>query len=423
MRTPRPITALILALGCLTCAPPAHAQDRPAEPDPPAEQAQPQPDIPRPEPGPTLVVRDLFVIQADKYGERANDPVQVRSTLTTPIPDNPKWSRRRLVLDDGKGYANQPMPLGLISFQGEIKSPMTVTIELLGEQAQVHAHYPKDAQTKEQFIRWLSVKEATPNQRAQPIGGGGHWLEALRGSDDRLWIASRDPLRKERFMLYDASFAFKPALELALNQGAYTAKSARAQSQAPPLTMLVHHRPDVGWSANSVAGPWDGQQAELGTKPENDDAYAPNPMPVLKPLADLLAERGYTAVEIETALAMVASAGLENSSMSLVYVMPAGALDAHVRLTLKPEPDRVVRTAIVVLTNADPDLGSRIDQLIAQLGSDRWLERARAHEALEAMGQAAIKQLQAHREDDDPEIAFRAQQLLETYDLKTEQDR
>jgi hypothetical protein len=426
MRTPRTITALLLALSGLAFAAPAPAlsQDQPTEPTPrdpaPAEPAatdttQPQTE---PAPEPTLVVRDLFVIQADKYGERANDPVQVRSTLNTPMPHQ---GRAKLKLDSGV-YADTPMPLGLISFQGEIREPMTVSVEALGDRALLHAHWPKDAIRTETTRRWLRVQQANDQQRPQPIGGGGHWLEALREADDRLWIASRDPLRKERFMLYDASFVFEPALAVAMKDEGYLAKSSQPADHAPPLTMLVHQQ-DGGWSASTVAGAWDKQQAGLGKRPEHAGAYSPDLKAVFEPLAELLAERGYAATEIDMAVRMVRGAGLDKSSMSLVYVMPAGAIDEHVRLAFKPKPDKVIRTAIVVLTNADPDLGSRINRLIADLGSDRWIERARAQQALQAMGQAAIKQLQEQRNSDDPEIAFRARQLLDTYDLKIEQDR
>lgn len=421
MIQPRRLVALLAVAALLAMCPRLSAQDQapaPTPADPTAPQPEPQP---QPEPEPTLVVRELFVMQVDKFSERANDTLLVASTLNTPFPHHSTKSRRLLLNDNGT-YANTPMPLGLISFQGQIQSPMTVKIDLVGDKAQVHDHFPADAQTNDQSITWLNVHQAAETRRAKQLAAGGHWLEVMRESEDRLWIASREPLIKERFMLYDASFSYKPQIGLAMKDQSLTLTTTLAIEQTPILTMLVNHQ-DKDWSVSTVTGQWTQAELPIDARPQGPGQSAPILKPLLKPLADLLAERGYSEEEIGLALGMVASAGLEKSTISLVCVLPEGEIDRHVQLSFKPVPDRVVRTAILVFTNADPDLSSRIRKLITELGSDQWIKREQAQKDLEAMGQAAIKELQDQRKNPDPEIAFRAQQLLETYDLKVEDDR
>lgn len=427
MPTPRPIAALLIAACCLAGGLSVQAQDQapqtPSQPEPTQPDVKPQPEpAPVPDPEPTLVARELVVLQFDTYGERVNDPIQVRTTLTTPIDHA---GRRKLEADHG-GYANSPMPLGLISFEGPLDAPLKVQLDLTGDAARFHGHWPSDALTNPRMIQWPQLRPAEEDQPAYPIGGGGHWLETLRESEARLWLTGREAPRqlvrpKERFLIYDASFPFKPALSLSLNDKTYQAKSALPADQTPPLTMLVHHN-NADWAAGTLAGPWDKTEGSLGTRPGEPADYSPILKPVLQPLADLLAQRGHTPTEIKLALEMVKSAGLESSAMSLVYVMPQGMIDQQIQLTILPAPDQIIRTAIVVVTNADPDLSSQIKRLITDLGSDQWIKRDQAHRALEGK-QAAIKQLQEARTNPDPEIAFRAQQLLDAYDLKTEADR
>lgn len=388
---------------------PARAQDQAQDKPAPAADQEPA--------APKLVARELVVLHVDRYGTRANDPQLLRTTLTTPIKHR---GRIKLQEDDGR-YANTPMPLGLISFEGRIDKPLRVRVEMPDPNALLHAHWPLDAITSVRHVDWPEVDEAGDKQRAVQIGDGGHWLDPLRKSKDRLWLRGRDSLQgqeaftKERFLLYDASMPFQPKLGLQQSETGYTLNT-RAPDSTPPITLLLH-RLDKGWSTQEIAGPWPKKVTQLPGKP---DANTPGQDidTALKPIAQLLADRGYSTAETELALGMISAADAERSTMSLVYVLPDGEIDTHIKLRITPEPARVIRTAIVVLTNVDPDLASQVERLIAQLKSDEWQTRDKAQRELVDMGKAAVKQVQALRNSPDPEVAFRAELILEAYAQK-----
>lgn len=412
-RRPLLMTFCLAALACIW---PAAAQDAPpAAPQPEAQQPQEQ--APQDLPPPGLTVRDLVVFQIDRNGTRANDPREVRTTLVKPI-DHVK--RPSLQNEDG-GYANTPMPLGLITFQGEIAKPMTLQVKLPDDAGLRHAQWPPDANITDTSIQWLSVREAQANRQAQPLlSVEPHWLLPLREGEDRLWVQSRDPIRKERFVLYDVSVPYATALGLKLDNEQYRLEPQPPAGQ-PKLTLLVRQS-EQGWVSDTLAAPWPGDRPIIGQvkNPAQQPATADQ---ALAPLADLLKQRGYNDTETKLALSMAMQAGIAGNDLSLLYVLEDEELDGLIELTIKPEPDRLIRTAIVVVTNADPDLGSRIDKLVKQLGSEAWLEREAAQQQLIDLGVAAVKRMQDERNNSkDPEVAFRAQQVLNAFDEKFELD-
>jgi len=399
--------------------------DPDAQPTPPGNadgESQP-PDSepePAPEPEPALTVRDLVVLQTDRYGEVANAPTQVKTSLFVPINHT---RRSKHNAPDGSS-SPPPMPLGLISFEGRIDKPMRVRLDLRDERGFFHAHWPNDAVKGERIIDWFQVAQAGQRQAPAPMDLGGHWLATMREMDDRLWLRTRDPVHKERFLLYDASLPFEPQLEVGAADTGYRLVNTRPEN-TPPLALLLS-RKEAGWRVASTTAPWsESDETRLALepiKPRDQTGTIAADSPLL-PLARWLTERGYNRQETLTALRMVANAGLNKSSMSLVYLLPEGEIDRHIQLRFRPEPDRLIRTAIVVVNNVDPDLGSRLDRLVAGLGDERWVVRQRSQQQLEAIGLAAIRKLQAASESEDPEIAFRARQLLDAYDLRQEATR
>lgn len=371
------------------------------------------PDKPAPPPEPTLTARELVVLQTDRYGETANDTTAIASTLFVPVNQ-----AGRLKLEGGpEAQAQSPMPVGLISFEGEIKQPLRVRLDLVSEGGFFHAHYPNDAIKGDRMIEWIQVREATDRQRPDPPELDGHWLQTLREGDDRLWLRTRDPLRKERFLLYDASLPFEPALKLDRADDAGMTLSSTSDASGPPLAIVINET-ETGWQAASTKGPWANQAGVPIDLAGSDSTRADTPWGVLGPLADLLEQRGYNPREIETAIDIVAGTRQDASSMSLVYVLPEGEINKHIWLRFRPEPDRVVRTAIVVVNNVDPGLGNRLDRLVEGLGDERWAVREKCQRELEAIGLAAIRKLQSARDHEDPEVAFRVRQVLDAYDLR-----
>lgn len=396
------LTALMLGLAALAWPASTVGQD--------AAGAEGQAAAPQAPEG--LVVRELLVLQVSRYGDVANDPKHIPTSLIVQIP---KTGRKMQSVETGP-YLYAPMPVGLITFEGAPPQPMRMRVEVVEDGGGVHAHWPSDAQRGSQIIDWFEVRQAADAQQPQPLTGGGYWLAPLRESEDRLWMRTRDRLRKERFFLYDASIAYTPELALKQDDDAYRVSRVEEDQKAPPLTMLLKQS-EAGWTADTAAGPWPEATARMA--PGVDAQTQPQTIEdTLAPLALDLSARGYNAAEVEAAIGMVSQAGLDKSSLSLVYVLPKGQIDPHIRLRFKPEPQEVIRTTIVVLNNVDPDLESRLDKLIVELGSDDWATRDRAHRELEDLGEAAISTVQSHRDHPDPEVAFRVRQILDAYDMK-----
>lgn len=390
---------LLVAVFLVLCATPAHAQT-----DPPPTAEQPA--------EPKLVLREVLVLQADRYDDTANNPKLLASALPAAISK----SGRDKSTTPQEQYAHKPMPLGILTFQGTISEPIKLRIKLRSSNGRFQAHWPKDALVGGPMVQWDEVREADDQQRAEAFGDQGGWLADLRSSEDRLWLRSRDKLRKERFILYDASFKFTPNIELGFADGVYRLKTRAPEQAAPPLCVLVR-RNDGGWTADALAAPWTGTTPPIAGQ-VSQNAATPSLKQALLPIKELLEKRGYNPQEIELALGMIASAGFDTSKLSLVYVLPVGVIEDHVLLQIKPKPDKIIRTAIVVVNNVDPNLSSQVNALLDDLGSDQWLKRDRAQRELIALGQAAIKKVRQLKDDKDPEVAFRARQILDAYDWK-----
>lgn len=360
------------------------------------------------EQAPRLTLRELFVIQTDRYDSVANNPKLLPTALPTAIHKTGRTKKT----NHANQYQYKAMPLGIITFQGTIDQPIKLRVELQSAAGGIQAHWPMDAKVGRQLVQWDSIQQANDQQRPQLFPPNqGDWLEPLRASNDRLWLQSRDPLRKERFFLYDAAFTFKPAVKLEFDQGQYRLKA----ETAPPLSVLLR-KSDAGWSADTIAEPWNTASPTIATKTIN--ATSPDLQDALTPIQNFLHQRGYNAHEANIALDMIASAGFDKSRFSFVYILPDHEVNDYVKLKVQPQPDQITRTVIVVVNNVDPDLGSRINALIDDLGSDQWIKREHAQRELTSLGKAAIKKIQQLKRHQDPEIVFRAQQILDDYDWK-----
>lgn len=426
-----PLTALLLACAWFAFAGNAVAQTSTPQPEPATQPASPPETLPddasvteaatpgdaqpQPTPPPTLIARELLVLQADNYGKSANDPRQVQSSLFNGIP---KVGKRTVRTDDKDADPTAPMPLGLITFEGKIDKPMSVTVAMESSPGMLLSHWPVDAQKNNRTINWFQVQSSTEGQRVVRIAPAEHWLASLREPEDRLWLRTRDEYRKERFMLYDTTFDYEPGLKILDSEASYLVSRTDEDSPKPELTMLLYKR-DGGWASDTLTQPLQEKTTPIGTKAQ-PPATLETVKAALLPLAQLLDKRGYNAAEIEAAIGMISQSGLDRSDISLVYVLPQSEIEKHIRLTITPKPGLVVRTPIVVLTNVDPDLGSRLKLLIADLGSEDWLTREKAQAMLIDLGQAAIPKVEAVRDHEDPEIAFRAQQIYEEYKRKVD---
>ncbi len=141
----------------------------------------------------------------------------------------------------------------------------------------------------------------------------------------------------------------------------------------------------------------------------------------LAPWRSRLAELGLGPPEIEHVLAILAERALQRDATMIVFRLDPQTFDDLLPLEITPLPDRTHRVALVVLQDADPELDAEIDALIARLGEPAWKDRVAAQERLRTLAHAARPRLTAALGHKDPEIAFRAEELLEQLQAAGEQ--
>jgi hypothetical protein len=121
---------------------------------------------------------------------------------------------------------------------------------------------------------------------------------------------------------------------------------------------------------------------------------------------------GLKPAEVNRFLKYYGPALFEGEGVVVVCRPSAAAIDENVPLSIFPEPAKIVRVPIVVMRNADPQLGSEVDRLVAQLGNPSYAERQAAHKRLTELGPLAFARLQKALDDGDPEIVIRAERIL-----------
>jgi hypothetical protein len=112
-------------------------------------------------------------------------------------------------------------------------------------------------------------------------------------------------------------------------------------------------------------------------------------------------------------LSILRQQALRRESAMLVYRLDEAQLEKLLPLEVTPYPDRLFRVGLVIVQDADPDLQSKVETLVAQLGDDQWKQRQAAQQQLAELGLAAKPKLEAALKHEDAEIVFRAEQLLE----------
>lgn len=121
---------------------------------------------------------------------------------------------------------------------------------------------------------------------------------------------------------------------------------------------------------------------------------------------------GLKPQEVERFLKYYGPALFEGEGVVVVCRLASAALEEKLPLSIFPEPAKIVRVPIVVMRNADPQLGSEVDRLVAQLGNAQYAERQAAQKRLTELGALAFARLQKALEDSDPEIVIRSERIL-----------
>ncbi|WP_435010742.1 hypothetical protein P12x_002021 [Tundrisphaera lichenicola] len=88
------------------------------------------------------------------------------------------------------------------------------------------------------------------------------------------------------------------------------------------------------------------------------------------------------------------------------------AIDDVTLLDVFPPPEKMVRSALLVVHGIDPRLQDRAKILVKQLGDDSYKIRESAEARLLELGPVSVPSLEDALKDQDVEIAFRAERLL-----------
>lgn len=132
---------------------------------------------------------------------------------------------------------------------------------------------------------------------------------------------------------------------------------------------------------------------------------------------DRLIEIGMGETEARYATTILVEQALRSDSATLVCRLGEEQLDTMLPLEVTPSPDKQIRVAFLVLLDADPDLMNRVEELVKNLGAADYSEREAAEKRLRELGPAARPKLQEAVNNSDPEISFRASEIVESFDL------
>ena len=81
-------------------------------------------------------------------------------------------------------------------------------------------------------------------------------------------------------------------------------------------------------------------------------------------------------------------------------------------MTITPKPLDIKRVGLVLIENVNPELQTKIQELIKKLGSSDFSERDSATKELEKIGRPALSALRKASNSGDPEMKLRAANIF-----------
>lgn len=121
---------------------------------------------------------------------------------------------------------------------------------------------------------------------------------------------------------------------------------------------------------------------------------------------------GLTEDEADLLLSMYAKPIFESEKLVVLARVPQEEIDAKTPFDVYPEPTKVVRVALVVVSDIDPRVAGEITTLVAQLGDTEYAKREAAENRLAELGPLALPALREALKQTDVEVVFRAERLL-----------
>jgi hypothetical protein len=406
--------------------------------------------------GPTIngTLTEWVIFVGDPYATELNRKDLARNTLppfVNEIRDAPA-SEGSSASSDAAG-ANRPLPIGVIRFApaAPMDKGTTIDVAVSYKAGRALGSWPP-AKVRTAGILWQDVGMAEKADSPPAPLPEKSWISPLRSGDNL-----RSGTTTEPFLLYDLEVTYPIGLQLtATGDGQYTvvqpmdaamhdltfykhddsghwmtasipelAKTAgsvlhvveKLKPAAPAVggvrrVVIVNGRAIVNPpaasepAATAPATQPQGTQIALAPSAEGDSG-------ILRFWDSKLAEAGIVAGDREVALKILGQYALDNKRLTAIYRMDPAELDKILPLEVVPQPTKVSRIALVVLSNIDPAIDTELDEEIARLGSRSWKEREAAMDTLAKMGEMAKNRLEKATSDKDTEIAYRAEQLLE----------
>ena len=387
-----------------------------------------------------LVAREVVVLLVDRFGDTANASDLFGSTFSA----GASTQRTR---DAGAGA----IPGGFITFSGgpATLEPFDVLVEL--KDGKFMAGWPRQDQRRDDRLLWQDLRSDTAADAQPPTLPEDHWMSPLRSDSRRLLQHGRIA---ERFVFYDAAVDYTAAVEVQEHDGGYRVIPKGEESVG--TIILIQPRGErnrnEGWrvsAASAVRGAEAAAEREeagatqpagattqpngAATRPATTQAAGDGSgAPRLSPNAMLIrGEAGTPTDALAVALPLLGDLSMlgepelaytravfeahafNEAGLTVVYRLDRETLDRLLPLDIAPAPDELHRVGIVILLNADPALQDRVAKLITELGDEDWATREAAQRQLKALGRAAVPELEKHRGDEDPEVRYRVQQLLE----------
>jgi hypothetical protein len=427
----------------------------------PAATVKPAPmkSLPNPTIGATVTEWVVFVADV------ANPELNARNLFHDNLPQFVEDLRTSPTAD--KESASQPGPIGLIRFaaDGPVEKDVAIDVQLSYKNGRALGHWPR-AKVRSGGLLWQDLRLGDSGEpRRLPDGS---WLAGLRGGGASIQSGSI----RESFLLYDVELGYPVAMQVtAGKEGNYSvahgmdapmrdltfykhasdnhwqtatlasltkaagypstpAPAATPAAAAPggPVTpylaapvvgravLAMRGKPAAATSAPTAAatpapGKVKGTDVALGPATETDAS-------VLAPWQAKLAATGVSATDQEIVLKILARQALDLKRLTAIYRMDPAELDRILPLEVVPQPKKVSRIALVVVTGIDPAIGDQLDRLIKKLGDPSWKNREAATKEIKKLGPRAKPRLEEAAKDKDTEIAYRAEQLIAT--LSTE---
>ena len=389
-----------------------------------------------------LVMRNLTIFVLDKYGDKLNAKGSFKSSL----PEFVRTTRVKLI----SGAGGRAMPMGLLTLSGGVDADEQIDVLLEFKDGAMLSAWPPAKISKHRML-WRDVHIGSGDGALKNVAKDS-WLAKLR-SADRLLLSVEG--ESERALLYDAVLDYKPILKVSKQDDAYELENSGSNR----IHDVTFYRPGPTntWTMGQVSalagyGTQDAAEKDADSADQDDleslfademvstsevavagvETNAPveeaekasvsiglnesvtgSPALVLEPWRKRLAAEGFGSVEVDWASSVLEGYALDTEQATFVYRLDPGQFDELLPVDITPSPTKVIRSAIVVMLNAGPEMDAKIKVLIEQLGDPQWKLREAAQAKLKESLLSARHLLEEALKSDDLEIVHRAEQLLE----------